>query len=149
MKNDAVLLRILILAPTEKNIIGLGSGLVPKRRQAITRTKNDKRYLSCRRCPGYFQEPLSKFNWAPGDIQGGLDRQESSDAIWCCQTEMCNYLPWFYLDIAHMGNYVQVVCEFNMSLSSYVCSWLVFALLLVPSFWTFPPVRACGSIEMK
>ena len=73
---------------TEKNIIGLGNGLVPNKRQAIIWIKNNKTYLCCRRCPGCFQEPLYKFNGAPGNIQGGLDKQESSHAIWCSQTKM-------------------------------------------------------------
>ena len=45
-----------------------------------------------------------------------------------------SYLPWVHLDIAHMGNCVQTVCEFNMSLLLYACLQLMFALLLVPFF---------------
>ena len=46
-----------------------------------------------------------------------------------------------YLDIAHMGNCVQIVCESNMSLLLYTCSRLMFALLLVLFFWIVPLVR--------
>ena len=166
MKIAAVLLRILNLAPTENNIIGLGNGLVPKRRQSITRAKNDKVTFPVGIALDVSGSLYRILMGLPEISRAASTGRSHRMPYYAARPKRVNaHPPWAQLhvivtyhesistlhtwEIMCTHNCVQIVCEFNMSLLLYVCSQLVLALLLVAFFWIFPLLRACGSIEMK